>query len=293
MANLKDLIVNGSARILGTLYADLSGNATTATTATKLGSATVGNTTTPIYLNGGTPTALGYTLAKSVPANAVFTDHTYTTFVKSGTGAAAGLVPAPSTTAGTTKYLREDGTWVVPTNTTYTAGSGLSLSGTQFKHTNSVTAGTVGTSTASSGSTLTVPYVTYDAQGHVTATGTRTHTISGFATTDTKNTAGTTNKTGTKMFIAAATSQGANPQTYSNSNCYIGTDNCLYSNGTKVLTAAPNIASNKVTSLTGYTIATQAAALSTSDTLNVALGKLEYKANQAASGTITVGQLAG
>ena len=32
MANLKDLIVNGSARILGTLYANLSGNATTATT---------------------------------------------------------------------------------------------------------------------------------------------------------------------------------------------------------------------------------------------------------------------
>lgn len=45
-----------------------------------------------------------------------------TVFVKSGSGAAAGLVPAPSTTAGTTKYLREDGTWAVPpnTNTIYT-----------------------------------------------------------------------------------------------------------------------------------------------------------------------------
>ena len=32
--------------------------------------------------------------------------------------AKAGLVPAPSTTAGTTKYLREDGTWATPTNTT-------------------------------------------------------------------------------------------------------------------------------------------------------------------------------
>lgn len=42
---------------------------------------------------------------------------TYTNFVKSGTGAKAGLVPAPSTTAGTTKYLREDGTWSVPPNT--------------------------------------------------------------------------------------------------------------------------------------------------------------------------------
>lgn len=48
---------------------------------------------------------------------------TYSNFVKSGSGAKAGLVPAPSTTAGTTKYLREDGTWAVPpdTNTTYTS----------------------------------------------------------------------------------------------------------------------------------------------------------------------------
>ena len=52
--------------------------------------------------------------------------------------------------------------------------------------------------------------------------------------TDTKNTAGTTNKTGTKMFLAGATSQAANPQTYSNSNVYIGTDNELYSDGKKV-----------------------------------------------------------
>ena len=49
------------------------------------------------------------------------------TFVKSGTGAKAGLVPAPSTTAGTTKYLREDGTWVVPPNTnTWKANSATS-----------------------------------------------------------------------------------------------------------------------------------------------------------------------
>lgn len=49
-------------------------------------------------------------------------DTTYSNFVKSGPGAKSGLVPAPSTTAGTSKYLREDGTWVTPpnTNTTYT-----------------------------------------------------------------------------------------------------------------------------------------------------------------------------
>ena len=46
-----------------------------------------------------------------------FTDTTYSTFVKSGSKAAAGLVPKPPTTAGTTKYLCENGTWAVPTDT--------------------------------------------------------------------------------------------------------------------------------------------------------------------------------
>ena len=51
------------------------------------------------------------------------TNTTYSNFVKSGSGAAAGLVPAPSTTAGTTKYLREDGTWQVPPDHTYTVNN--------------------------------------------------------------------------------------------------------------------------------------------------------------------------
>ena len=77
------------------------------------------------------------------------------------------------------------------TDTTYANGTGISIgTGNAINHSNSVTAGTAGTSSATSGSTLSVPYVTYDAQGHVTATGTHTHTVSGFATTDTKNTAG-------------------------------------------------------------------------------------------------------
>lgn len=43
-------------------------------TAGHLGLSTIGGTTTPIYLNNGSPTALKYTIAKSVPADAVFTD---------------------------------------------------------------------------------------------------------------------------------------------------------------------------------------------------------------------------
>ena len=47
-----------------------TGNANTATTATKLGSANVGSSTQPIYLNGGTATACGSSLAVSITGNA-------------------------------------------------------------------------------------------------------------------------------------------------------------------------------------------------------------------------------
>lgn len=44
------------------------------------------------------------------------------------------------------------------------------------------------------------------------------------------------------MFLVGATEQATNPQTYSNTKVYIGTDNCLYSNDTKVLTAHQSLA---------------------------------------------------
>ena len=69
-----------------TFVGALSGNATTATTASKLGTTTVGSATQPIYLNGGTPTACTYTLGKSVPSNAVFTDTTYSVATASADG---------------------------------------------------------------------------------------------------------------------------------------------------------------------------------------------------------------
>ena len=56
--------------------------------------------------------------------------------------------------------------------------------------------------------------------------------------TNTTNTTGTTEKASTKLFLAGATSQASAPQTFSNAKVYIGTDNCLYSNGSKVATQA-------------------------------------------------------
>lgn len=144
--------------------------------------------------------------------------HTHTTTI------AAGGTSTVSLSANTAYTLTAGGTSVVfktppDNNTTYSAGTGLSLSSTTFNHSNSVTAGTAGTSSATSGSTLAVPYVTYDAQGHVTTSGTHTHTITGFSTTDTKNTAGSTD-TSSKIFLVGATSQAANPQTYSDNQVY-------------------------------------------------------------------------
>ena len=114
-----------------------------AETADKLNlSADVGSTSQPVYFdaNTGLPKAINYTIQSNVPQNAQFTD------------------------------------------TTYSAGTGLSLSGTTFNHSNSITAGTAGTSSATSSTnrTISIPYVTYDAQGHITGSGTHTHTLDSF-----------------------------------------------------------------------------------------------------------------
>ena len=62
--------------------------------------------------------------------------------------------------------------------------------------------------------------------------------------TDTKNTAGSTDSS-SKLFLIGAKSQGDNPQTYSHDTAYVGADGCLYSGGTKVLTAHQDITGKK------------------------------------------------
>lgn len=102
-------------------------------TAADIGAAASGHTHTKSQItdfpaslpaNGGnSATVNGHTVASDVPANAKFTDTQYSPFAKSGTGAKAGLVPAPSTTSGTSKYLCENGTWAVPPDTKYSVAT--------------------------------------------------------------------------------------------------------------------------------------------------------------------------
>ena len=122
-ANKTTYVYNGSG--WDTLISSANIGNQSVTTAAKL-SSSAGSATQPIYFSGGKPVACSYTLGKSVPSNAVFTDTTYSD-MKGATSTGAGthgLVPAPS--AGTAnRYLRSDGTWAVPpdTNTTYTLSS--------------------------------------------------------------------------------------------------------------------------------------------------------------------------
>ena len=231
------------------------------------------------------------------------------------------LVPAP-TKGNQSKFLRADGTWAVPTNTTYDGDRGISLVSGKFGHSNTVNEKTAyvdtdadaSISVSSNGGSFKVTYIKNDAYGHITGSQDRTITLSephkgtvtsvtltqgtgitvsdsgkaitssgsrtislnkattsaiggirvsavstesvsitgkiygvqvdkdGIAyvnvpwtdNTDTKNTAGSTDKASTKMYLIGATEQNTSPQTYSNSKVYVGTDNCLYSNGTKV-----------------------------------------------------------
>lgn len=101
-------------------YATSAGSASSAAALTS----NAGSSTQPVYFSGGKPVACSYTLGKSVPADALFTDHTYGNMkgATSSSAGSAGLVPAPNI-GEQLKFLRADGTWVIPTNTTYSVGT--------------------------------------------------------------------------------------------------------------------------------------------------------------------------
>lgn len=122
-------------------YAISAGSASSAATLTS----NAGSATQPVYFSDGKPTACTYTLGKSVPADALFTDHTYGNMKGATSSAAgsAGLVPAPNI-GDQLKFLRADGTWVIPPNNSYSVGTS-SYSGITklYTETGSATDGTM------------------------------------------------------------------------------------------------------------------------------------------------------
>ena len=196
-----------------------------------------GSAINPVYFLNGIPVKTTYTLGASVPSNAVFTDTTYGI----ASSSAAGLVKIGFTESGKDYpiELNSDGQMFVnvpwtdtDTNTHYKAvphaGTNSSTSATATTNGNTYInivendSRSGGINIKGTGATT----VTSDTSGVITINSTDTNT-------DTKNTAGSTD-TSSKIFLVGAISQAANPQTYSHDTAYVGTDGCLYSNGTKV-----------------------------------------------------------
>ena len=158
--------VNGSTGAV--TITNITGNAATATTATSATNDSAGNNINTTYIK-----------SLSVSGTTV----TYT----KGDG-----------TTGTITTQDTD------TNTTYSAGTGLALSGTTINHSNSITAGTASgdaTKTLTFGGTFTIPSITYNAQGHITAKSSTTMTMPATPTTITGN-AGSATKLATARTIA-------------------------------------------------------------------------------------------
>ena len=265
MAQFKDLIVTGVTRIVGKVYApefvgNLAGNASTATKATQDESgnnikasyaAAISISDHTITLKNKNGASLG---TVTVPDN----NTTYGVATTSANGlmsssdkkkldgiaSGANAYSHPTTSgnkhipsggsSGQILRWSADGTaaWGADNNTdtkVTAVGNHYTPSGGS---TTSASGGTLTDITNSSSGVQVVTGVTKDAAGHVTGV-TSVALKSTNTNTDTKNTTGSTD-TSSKIFLVGATSQAANPQTYSHDTAYVGTDGCLYSNSTKV-----------------------------------------------------------
>ena len=105
--------------------------------------------------------------------------------------------------------------------------------------------------------------------GTVTINGTGTKLYAP-TNTDTKNTAGSTDSS-SKIFLVGATSQAANPQTYSHDTAYVGADGHLYSNGLQTVNLSGSQALTNKT-YNGYTLAAACAKAVTDSTSASAIG---------------------
>ena len=188
---------------ISTLNENKLGKTANASSASKLSNTSaIGSATNPVYFNAsGVPVAGTYSLNKTVPSDAVFTDTTYS----NATTSVNGLMSS-------TDKSKLDGIAANANNYSLPTATSSVLGGVKVGSNITNSSGTISLSKSNVTSAL----------GYTPPT----------ANTDTKNTAGSTD-TSSKIFLVGATSQAANPQTYSQDTAYVGTDGCLYSGGTK------------------------------------------------------------
>lgn len=117
MAILNDLVVKGPAKFLGSVDANLN-----VVSAEKL-TTSAGGGANPIYFAGGKPVACAYSLNKSVPGNAVFTDNNVKNTLATTTKAYI---------TGTTSSTTNTGTQVFDTGVYLDTTAGM-LTATTFK----------------------------------------------------------------------------------------------------------------------------------------------------------------
>lgn len=199
----------------------------------------------------------GFTLGTSVPVNAKFTDTTYEEASTSANGLMSAtdkidlntlmstLTLAVCSTARNVAakvatlsnfVLKPSATIAVKfTDTTTTNPSSgnltLNVNGTGAKNIAFIRNGSFGTLTYNNAGAF------YNNLTHIfTYNGAYWVCLSYNADNNTINSAGASNKSGTKLFLVGATAQNNGITSYSNVNCYVGTDNKLYSGGKLVAT---------------------------------------------------------
>ena len=144
----------------------------TLTSGTKIATITVGTTDNDIYA----PATPGATSGIALDASANQYKHTNSVTAKTE------YVSGTTASADGGKIIVRDVKYDAQGHFTASQDREITLSQDHTK--TSITAGTAGTSSATSGTnTLDIPYVSVNANGHVTGYGTHKHTISGFATT--------------------------------------------------------------------------------------------------------------
>lgn len=160
----------------------------------------------------------------------------------------ANVTSALGTGTGTTKYLREDGSWATPPNdnTTYFAGSGLSLSGTTLNHSNSVTAQ----------NTQAIYPIKIDAQGHISAYGSAVTPLTSSSTLNASKLNGTIPTSCLPSYVDDVLEYESNndfPSTGEAGKIYVNTNtNLTYRwSGTAYVEISPSIALGE-TSSTAY-----------------------------------------